>query len=45
MNTCDCTRTSHDALLDAMRDEKDPAFLQMVLTAHGLTLVQMAVAA
>ena len=44
MNTCDCTRPSHDALLDAMREEKDPAFLQMVLNAHGLALV-VAVAA
>ena len=45
MITRDCTCPSHDELLDAMRDEKDPIFLDMVMTAHGLTLVQMAVAA
>ena len=41
--TCTCPR--HDALLDAMRDERDPVFLHMVLAAHGLALVPMAVAA
>ena len=45
MSACTCTCPSHDELLDAMRDEKDPIFLDMVLNAHGLTLVQMAVAA
>ena len=45
MNACDCTCPSHDELLDAMRDEKDPIFLHMVLNAHGLAFDTVAVAA
>ena len=45
MNARACTCPSHDELLDTMREEKDPIFLDMVLTAHGLTHIQMVVAA
>ena len=45
MITRACTCPSHDELLDAMREEKDPIFLRMVLNAHGLAHIQMAVAA